>query len=120
MSMKKTENGKAEGIKDYSLNADGTRKDGKTEVTVEYTYEYDVLETVEEMTKKFSEADLLKLANARIKSTSNSAARQKAVAPYAIPQDDPAAIRERMIKDAIKLGKTKEQAEAFVDGLLAA
>jgi len=116
-----TESTKVENVKDYSLNEDGTtRKDGKTEITVSYDYTFDVLETVEEMNKKFSEADMLKLANARLKSTANSAARQKNLAKYAIPQDDPAAIRERMIKDAIKLGKTKEQAEAFVDGLLAA
>lgn len=110
---KETETGKAT-VKDYS---DG--KDGSTEVDVQYSYEYDILESAAEVANQFAPADLLNLANARLKSTSNSGARQKAIAPYAQDPNSNAAIRERMVKDAMKLGKSKEAAETFVDSLLA-
>jgi len=111
----KHENGSGEAtVKDFSNGADGSK-----EVTVSYTFEYDVLETTTEMSEKFAPADLINLANARLKSTANSGARQKAIAPYAQDPNSPAAIRESMIKDAMKLGKTKEQATAFVDSLMA-
>jgi hypothetical protein len=111
----KKENASGEAtVKDYSNGADGSK-----EVTVPYTFEYDVLENATELADKFAPADLLTLANARLKSTANSGARQKAIAPYAQDPNSPAAIRESMIKDAMKLGKTKEQATAFVDSLMA-
>ena len=101
-------------VKDFSNGQDGSK-----EVDVPYTFEYNVLENGTELANEFSPAKLLELANARIKSTANSAARQKAVAPYAQDPDSKAAIRDRMIKDAIKAGKTREVAEKFVDSLLA-
>jgi len=112
----KSETGNATAeVADYSNG-----KDGSTKVEVSYTFTYDVLETAEELAKKFAPDDLLALANARIKSTANSGARQKAVAPYAQDPNSPAAIRESMIKDALKLpGMTKEKATAFVDSLMA-
>ncbi len=120
---KQNESGKAT-VKDFSLVdanvPDGPRNDGTKEVDVEYSYEYDELETREELDKKFSESDLIDLANARLKSTANSGARQKAIAPYAQDPNAPAAVKERMIKDAMKLGKTREVAEQFVDSLLGA
>ena len=113
--MAKKENGSGEAtVKDFSNG-----KDGSTEVTVPYTFEYDVLETAAELAEKFAPADLIALANARLKSTANSGARQKAVAPYAQDPNSPAAIREDMIKNAMKLGKSKEAATAFVDSLMA-
>src|SRR5215510_7113319 len=97
--MATKETGKAEAtVKDFSNG-----KDGSTEVTVPYTFDYEILETAAELAEKFAPADLLALANARIKSTANSGARQKAVAPYAQDPNSPAAIRESMIKDALKL-----------------
>lgn len=102
-------------VKDFSNGADGSN-----EVEVPYSYEYNVLESAAELANEFSPAQLLELANARIKSTANSGARQKAIAPYAQDPNSNAAIRERMIKDAQKLGKTREAAEAFVDSLMAA
>lgn len=113
MSDKKTETGKAT-VQDFSNGADGSKS-----VDVEYVYEYEVLATQEELKEKFSPADLLTLANARIKSTANSGARQKAIAPFAQDPNSIPAIRERMIKDAMKMNKTREVAEAFVDSLLA-
>ena len=111
----KHENGTGEAtVKDFSNGADGSK-----EITVKYDFDYDVLETAAELADKFAPADLINLANARLKSTANSGARQKAIAPYAQDPNSPAAIRESMIKDAMKLGKTKEQATAFVDSLMA-
>lgn len=110
----KQETGKASAtVKDYS---DG--KDGSTEVDVPYEFSYDVLENAQELANQFSPAELLSLANARIKSTANSGARQKAIAPFAQDPNSVGAVRERMVKDAMKLGKTREQSEAFVDSLL--
>ena len=102
-------------VKDFSTGADGS-----LEVEVPYSYEYNILENDTELRNEFSPKDLLDLANARLKSTANSGARQKAISPYAQDPNAPAAIRERMVKDAMKLGKTKEAAEAFVDSLLSA
>lgn len=120
----KTETGTATAnVKDYSLvdpnNPKGPRNDGSKEVEVPYSFEYKVLENAAELANEFSPAQLLDLANARIKSTANSGARQKAIAPFAQDPDSVAAIRERMIKDAMKAGKTREVAEKFVDSLLA-
>src|SRR5437773_3335551 len=113
VSRMKTETGKATAtVRDFSAG-----KDGSTEIEVPYTFEYNVLENATELSQKFAPDDLLNLANQRLKATGNSAARQAAIAPYAQDPNAPAAIRERMVKDAMKLGKTKEQAEAFVDSL---
>lgn len=120
---KQSETGKAT-VKDFSLVdasvPDGPRNDGSKEVDVDYSYDYDEIETAEELNKEFSEKDLIALANARLKSTANSSARQKAIAPYAQDPNAPAAVKERMIKDAMKLGKSREVAEQFVDSLLGA
>lgn len=101
-------------VKDFSNGQNGSK-----EVDVPYTFTYDVLETMVEVQNEFSPADLIALANARKKSTANSTERQKATKPYAQDPDSQDAIRERMIKDAIKAGKSRETAEKFVDSLLA-
>lgn len=101
-------------VQDYSNGADGSK-----EVTVNYTYDFKVLETKSELEDEFSSADLINLANARLKSTANSGSRQKAIAPYAQDPNSTEAIRDRMVKDAMKLGKSKSDAETFVDSLLA-
>lgn len=109
-------NQKADGVATVADYSDG--KDGSTQVEVPYSFEYKVLENAAELANEFSPAQLLDLANARVKSTANSGARQKAIAPYAQDPNSNAAIRERMIKDAMKLGKSKDAAESFVDSLL--
>lgn len=101
-------------VKDFSNGQDGSK-----EIDLTYAYEYTVLENATELADKFAPADLLALANARLKSTANSAARQKAIAPYAQDPNSPAAVRETLIKNAMKIGKTLEQATAFVDSLFA-
>lgn len=102
-------------VKDFSNGQDGTK-----EIEVPYNFEYDVLESAAEVAEKFAPEELRNLCNARIKSTANSGARQQAIAPYAQDPNSVAAIRERMVKDAMKLNKTREQAETFVDSLLSA
>lgn len=101
-------------VKDFSNGQDGSK-----EVDLTYSYDYDVLENDTEVREKFSPEGLRDLCNARLKSTANSAARQKAIAPYAQDPNSPAAIRENLIKNAMKIGKTLEQATAFVDSLFA-
>lgn len=93
---------------------------GDNEVTVSYGYEYNEYESYAEAQKDYSEGDIVKLINTREKATANSGARQKAIAPFAQDPNSKEAIRGRMIKDAVKLGKTEAEATAFVDSLLAA
>jgi hypothetical protein len=113
-----TETGAKASIKDFRREVAGKKNaDFGKEIEVSYDYTYDILETDEELHRKFSAEDLLKLANGRLKATANSAARQKATADYALSGDD--AAREEMIKAAMKLRKnlTREQAESYVDSL---
>jgi len=108
-----TEKAKAT-VKDFSEG-----KDGSTEVTVDYEFSYDILENSEELAQKFSPADVLKLANQRIKQTANSSARQKATSKYAIDPSSPAAVRDRMIKDMVSQGIPQDVATKQIDALLA-
>lgn len=108
---------KGEGVAEVSDYSEG--KDGSTKVEVPYSFDYTELETAAELNAEFSEKDLIGLGNARIKSSANSTARQKAISPFAQDPNSTPAIRERMVKDAMKLGKDKASAEAFVDSLLA-
>lgn len=113
MAIKQTASTTAN-VKDYSNGGDGSK-----EVEVPYSYEWNQMENDAELRNEFSPADLLALGNARLKSTANSVARAKAIKPYEQDPDSQAAIRERMIKDAVKAGKSRERAEKFVDSLLA-
>lgn len=111
----KTENGKSTAtVADYSNGQDGSKT-----VDVDYSFDFKVLENAMELSLEFAPNDLLALANARLKSTANSAARQSATKEYAEDPNSPAAIRGRLIKDAMKYGKSREVAESFVDSLLA-
>jgi hypothetical protein len=90
------------------------------EVNVPYDVAaFDVVSTFDEVTKEFSQAQLISMAQSRQKATANSAARQKAVAQYAPTGDDLA--RENFIKSAMQMNSklTREQAEAFADSMLA-
>jgi hypothetical protein len=90
------------------------------EVNVPYDVAaFDVVSTFDEVTKEFSQAQLISMAQSRQKATANSAARQKAVSIYAPTGDDLA--RENFIKSAMQMNSklTREQAEAFADSMLA-
>ena len=107
-------------VEDFSIKADGSRNDGSTKVSVDYTYDYEEIENKAELDEKFSTSDLIKLANARLKATANSTARQKAVAPYAADPNSPEVIRKRMLADLIKLGVPEETAKGMVESASAA
>jgi hypothetical protein len=94
-------------VKDYSEG-----KDGSNEIDVPYKFDFDVYENITEVNKDFSEKDLCGLANA--------AARTKAIKPYAQDPNSAEAVREELIKSAMKMKKTREQAERWVDSLAAA
>lgn len=111
----KTENAKGTAtVKDYSNGQDGSK-----EVEVPYDFEYEVYENRADVDKVFSEVDVCALATARSKSIANASARTKATKPYAQDPNSDAAIREDMIKAAMRGKKTREQAEKWVDSLLA-
>lgn len=111
---RETESTSAKDIRDFS---DG--KKGTTTLDVPYEFTYDILENDSELREKFSPADLLKLANQRLKQTANSSARSKAVAPYAQDPSSPDAVRERMIKDMVSQGIPEDVATSQIDALLA-
>lgn len=96
----------------------GSKTRGK-EVMVDYTFDFDQLENREELDSQYAFADLLALANQRIKQTANSAARQEAVKPYALDPNSQEAIRQNLIDGYVKAGIDKNQAEQLVDGALA-
>jgi hypothetical protein len=102
-------------VKDYSEG-----KDGSNEIDVPYKFDFDVYENITEVNKDFSEKDLCGLATARSKSSANAAARTKAIKPYAQDPNSAEAVREELIKSAMKMKKTREQAERWVDSLAAA
>ncbi|HWY33940.1 MAG TPA: hypothetical protein VNX68_04795 [Nitrosopumilaceae archaeon] len=112
-----------EKVKDFSLvnplDEKGPRKDGTSTVNVSYEYDHDILETKEELDRKFSFEALLNLANQRVKQTANAKARQAAVSPYELPDNAPVAVRDRMIKDMVSQGIPEEVAIAQIDALLA-
>lgn len=105
-------------VKDFSVIAGSNpekRKDGSTEVSLDYSYTYTELETSEELNAKFGQADLLKLANRSLKATANSGARQTAIAPYAADPNSPDVIMARMLADLIKLNIPEDVAKGMVE-----
>lgn len=107
--------GTAKNVVDYRRTVDGKNNPnyGK-EINVEYEIPaFDVVQTEEELHKKFSVEQLINMAQSRQKATANSAARQKAVALYAASGDDLARIN--FIEAGVKMGLTREQAEALAD-----
>ena len=90
------------------------------ETEVKYSIDsFTVVSTWEEVGEKFSHAQLISMAQSRQKATENSAARQKAVAPYAPTGDDLA--RENFIKSAMAMNPKLDRAsaETFADSMLA-
>jgi hypothetical protein len=87
-----------------------------------YGFAHDVCETPEEADTEVERRKLtiVELVNDYILLTARSAAYQDALSPYKKSTMSDADVRERMVKDAMRLGKSKEQAEAFVDSLLSA
>lgn len=98
----------------------GSETSGR-EVDVPYSFDYDVLTTDEEVRERFSPADLRKMANAKLKQQANSAARQKAIAPYLPDTSTPEFKREQLIKNLVNtFGVPRDIAEQQIDAMISA
>jgi len=89
---------------------------------IEKAFEYQEVENDAEATtvmseKKFSLKDLV---NDKVKQNARSNAYQAALLPYRPSEVAPEDIKERMIRDYIRLGIPEETARKQVDALLAA
>ena len=105
----------------YTIPENSPVKDaaGKKE---EKTFTFDVCETAEEAHKVLSDKgwNLVTLVNDNLKAAARANAYQAALAPHRpseVSQDD---IRERMIRDMIRLGIDENTARTQVTALLAA
>lgn len=88
---------------------------------VEKAFEYSVCETDSEATnilteRKWSVKDMV---NDVLKANARSNAYQAALLPYRPSEVSPEEIRERMVRDYIRLGLTEELARATVESVLA-
>lgn len=85
------------------------------------TYEYAQVDSDSEAidTIKAKGWSLVDLVNDRLKSTARANAYQNALAPYRPTEVSPDQIRERMIRDFIRLGVAEEVARRQVESLLA-
>ena len=97
---------------------DGHPEKGKK---LEKSFEYQECETVEEaqaiLEKK--EIDVKDLVNEWLKRNARSNAYQSALLPYRTSVSTPDEIKERMVRDFIRLGVPEELARKQVDGILA-
>ena len=88
---------------------------------VEKAFEYQQVETVEEANKVLADKNLslIEIVNDKLKVNARSNAYQAALLPYRpseVPQED---IKERMIRDYIRLGIAEDIARKQVEALLA-
>jgi hypothetical protein len=87
---------------------------------IEKSFDYNVVETNEEAikvieTKKWS---IVGMVNDVLKANARSNAYQSALLPFKPSEVSPEDIKERMIRDFIRLGNSEENARKMVDGLL--
>jgi hypothetical protein len=89
---------------------------------VEKTFEYKVCNTDAEATEVLSEKkwSLMGLVNDSLKANARSNAYQAALLPYRPSEVTPDEIKERMIRDYIRLGIPEDTARKQVEALLAA
>lgn len=89
---------------------------------VEKAFEYDQCETEAEAQSVIDEKNwaVLTMVNDALKSAARSNAYQNALAPYRPSEVSPEDIKERMIRDFIRLGFAEDVARAQVEGMLAA
>lgn len=92
-----------------------------TKVNKEFEYEYNVFPTFAEARAKYSEKDLLDLANDYEKSTAKANEYQKVTAPYRPDPNDPAVKRENLIKNLVNtFNVPRNIAEQQIDAMIAA
>jgi hypothetical protein len=89
---------------------------------IEKAFEYQVCDSDTEATEVLTDKKwaLRDLVNDNLKASARSNAYQNALAPYRPSEVSPEDIKERMIRDFIRLGVTEDVARAQVDTLLAA
>lgn len=89
---------------------------------VEKAFDYTVCDTVEEASKVAEEKkwSLVVMVNDILKANARSNAYQAALLPYRPSEVSPEDIKERMIRDYIRLGISEETARKQVEALLSA
>jgi len=88
---------------------------------MEKTFDYQVVSTLEEAEKVIADKkwNVVSMVNENLKANARSNAYQAALLPYRPSEVSPEDIRERMIRDYIRLGVSEDIARAQVDTLLA-
>lgn len=88
---------------------------------IEKAFDYKVCETESEATAVLAEKKLsiVEMVNDKLKANARSNAYQAALLPYRPSEVSPEDIKERMIRDFIRLGLNEDVARAQVDSLLA-
>lgn len=89
---------------------------------VEKPFEYQVCQTEDEATKVIADKkwSVLSMVNDALKANARSNAYQAALLPYRPSEVSPEDIKERMIRDYIRLGIPEDTARKQVEALLAA
>jgi len=89
---------------------------------VEKAFEYQQVQTEDEARKVLTEKNLsiVELVNDKLKMNARSNAYQAALLPYRPSEVSPEDIKERMIRDYIRLGIPEDTARKQVEALLAA
>ncbi len=89
---------------------------------IEKAFEYQECETVEEATKVLTDKNLsiVDLVNDKLKANARSNSYQAALLPYRPSEVSPDEIKERMVRDYIRLGIPEDVARKQVEALLAA
>lgn len=89
---------------------------------VEKPFEYDFCNTQEEAEKVITDKkwNVVSMVNDTLKANARSNAYQAALLPYRPSEVSPEEIKERMVRDYIRLGIPEETARKQVEALLAA
>lgn len=98
---------------------DGHPEAGKK---IEKPFEYQVCENVDEAQKILTDKNLslVEIVNDKLKANARSNQYQAALLPYRPSEVSPEDIKERMVRDFIRLGISEEVARKQVESLLAA
>lgn len=88
---------------------------------IEKTFEYKQCDTLEEANQIITDKkwNIVELVNDNLKTNARSSAYQSATLVYRPSEVSPEDIKERMVRDFIRLGVSEETARAQVEALLA-
>jgi hypothetical protein len=89
---------------------------------IEKSFEYQICDTLDEATKVIDDKkwNVVSMVNDNLKANARSNAYQAALLPYRPSEVSPEDIKERMIRDYIRLGIPEDTARKQVEALLAA